>query len=199
MLGLTNAVINNLLIETVRNSQKIERRARQSRYDLRHHHQMLLEYAKNGDTQAVIHYLAEYERQEEQKVSPRLRANRTVDPILRSYLRKAEACSITVTTETAMREETSVADVDLVAIPGNVLENAIHGCMASQAPRAWAMENSVSDGTSLTATITCQQFVTMLWRYARDQGFDVSVGEDTNVLSCTDALSISECAVPAMQ
>lgn len=65
--------------------------------------------------------------------------------------------------------------------------------------RAWAIESSVSDGTSPTAAITRQQLVTMLWRCARDRGFDVSMGEDTNILSYTDALSISEYAVPAMQ
>ena len=39
----------------------------------------------------------------------------------------------------------------------------------------------------------------MLYRYAQKMGYDVSVGEDTNILSYTDALSISEYAIPAMQ
>ena len=47
--------------------------------------------------------------------------------------------------------------------------------------------------------LTREQMVTILWRYARYQGYDVSDGEDTNILSYSDAFAISEFAVPAMQ
>lgn len=47
--------------------------------------------------------------------------------------------------------------------------------------------------------ITRQQLATMLWRYAQHIGQDVSVGEDTNILSYEDAFDISEYAIPAMQ
>ena len=38
-----------------------------------------------------------------------------------------------------------------------------------------------------------------LWRYAKYADYDVSVGEDSNILSYEDALDISEYAIPAMQ
>ena len=41
--------------------------------------------------------------------------------------------------------------------------------------------------------------VTILWRYAKYKGYDVSIGENTNILSYDDAFEISEYAVPAMQ
>lgn len=47
--------------------------------------------------------------------------------------------------------------------------------------------------------ITREQLATILYRYAQYKGLDVSVGEDTNILSYNDALDISEYAVPAMQ
>ena len=47
--------------------------------------------------------------------------------------------------------------------------------------------------------ITREQLATMLWRYAQTEGYDVSVGEDTNILSYTDALDVAEYAIPAMQ
>ena len=65
--------------------------------------------------------------------------------------------------------------------------------------KRWAEENGVSDGSDPTNAVTRQQFVTMLWRWAKSQGIDVSVGEDTNILSYNDAFSISEYAIPAMQ
>ena len=67
------------------------------------------------------------------------------------------------------------------------------------AARLWAMETGISDGTDPTAYVTRQQFITMLWRYAKDMGWDVSVGEDTNILSYNDAFSVAEYAIPAMQ
>ena len=63
----------------------------------------------------------------------------------------------------------------------------------------WAKANGVSDGTAPNANITREQLVTMLYRYAKSTGKDVSVGKDTNILSYTDATTVSEYAVPAMQ
>ncbi len=47
--------------------------------------------------------------------------------------------------------------------------------------------------------ITREQLVTALHRFAQSQGWDVSAGEDTNILSYTDAFDVSEWAVPAFQ
>ena len=63
----------------------------------------------------------------------------------------------------------------------------------------WAKANGVSDGTAPNANITREQLVTMLYRYAKSTGKDVSVGKDTNILSYADATTVSEYAVPAMQ
>jgi len=68
----------------------------------------------------------------------------------------------------------------------------------------WAASEGIVEGYSDTAfgstdPITREQFATILWRYAKYKGYDVSVGEDTNILSYEDAFSISEYAIPAMQ
>ena len=47
--------------------------------------------------------------------------------------------------------------------------------------------------------ITREQMAAMLYRYAQYKGYDVSVGEDTNILSYTDFEDLSEYAIPAMQ
>ena len=63
----------------------------------------------------------------------------------------------------------------------------------------WVITNGISDGENPTAAITRQELVTMLYRYAQIKGYDVSVGEDTNILSYVDATSISEYAMSAFQ
>ena len=47
--------------------------------------------------------------------------------------------------------------------------------------------------------ISRQQFLTILYRYAQYMGYDVSVGEDTNILSYEDVAQVSEVFIPAMQ
>ena len=47
--------------------------------------------------------------------------------------------------------------------------------------------------------ITREQFAVMLYRFAQEQGYDVSIGENTNILSYTDVADLSEYAISAMQ
>ena len=68
----------------------------------------------------------------------------------------------------------------------------------------WATSEGVVTGygNGLFGTndpITREQLATMLWRYAQTEGYDVSIGEDTNILSYTDVANLSEYAIPAMQ
>ena len=67
----------------------------------------------------------------------------------------------------------------------------------------WAAENDIVIGYdgkfSPNANITRQDLATIMFRYAQYADVDVSVGEDTNILSYNDALSISEYAIPAIQ
>lgn len=63
--------------------------------------------------------------------------------------------------------------------------------------QAWSVKAGVSDGTNPTGNITREQLAAMLYRYAKLKGYDVSAGEDTNILSYDDAFSVSEYAVGA--
>ena len=60
--------------------------------------------------------------------------------------------------------------------------------------------NGFSDGTfGADALVTKEQFVTMLYRYAKHVGVDVSVGQDTNILSYEDIFETSKYAMEAFQ
>ena len=68
----------------------------------------------------------------------------------------------------------------------------------------WAAANGIVTGHSGTifapdANITREQLAAILYRYAVYKGLDVSVGENTNILSYEDFASLSEYAIPAMQ
>lgn len=68
----------------------------------------------------------------------------------------------------------------------------------------WAAANKVvtgyADGTFRpNAAVTREQAAAILYRYAQSKGIDVSVGENTNILSYVDVQQASEYAIPALQ
>ena len=82
-------------------------------------------------------------------------------------------------------------------------DDVTEGTWYTEAVR-WAASEGVVTGTTETAfapdsSITREQFATILYRYAQQSGADVSVGENTNILSYADVLDVSEYAIPAMQ
>ena len=69
---------------------------------------------------------------------------------------------------------------------------------------AWAAANGIVNGYAdgifqPDQTISREQMAAILYRYAQYKGCDVSVGEDTNILSYTDATQVAEYAIPAVQ
>ena len=67
------------------------------------------------------------------------------------------------------------------------------------AAKAWAVASGISDGTNPGGAVTRQQFAALLYRFAVMMGYDVSVGESTNILSYADAFDAAEYAIPALQ
>ena len=68
----------------------------------------------------------------------------------------------------------------------------------------WAQAAGIVEGYSDTLfgpddVLTREQMVTILYRYAQYKACDVSIGENTNILSYGDAFEVSEWAIPAMQ
>lgn len=69
---------------------------------------------------------------------------------------------------------------------------------------AWANANGIVSGYGSgkfgpNDKVTREQLAAILYRYAQYKKYDVSVGEDTNILSYDDAQSISSYAIPAIQ
>ncbi len=68
----------------------------------------------------------------------------------------------------------------------------------------WASANHIAVGYGDSTwgpndTITREQLATVLWHYCKYKDYDVSVGEETNILSYKDAFDVAEYAIPAMQ
>ena len=89
------------------------------------------------------------------------------------------------------------------ARPYNGFTDVVDGTWYSDAVQ-WAAENGIMSGygdgrLGPNDYVTREQLATILYRYCLLRGIDVSVGEDTNILSYEDAFDISEYAIPAFQ
>lgn len=86
---------------------------------------------------------------------------------------------------------------------GKVFSDVPNGDWFSNAV-AWASSFGIVSGISDTEfapddNITREQMAVIMFRYAKYKGVDVSVGEDTNILSYSDSDEISDYAAEALQ
>ena len=110
-------------------------------------------------------------------------------------------------TETTTRAQVATMLYRLAGEPAfmndNVFTDVVAGSWYEKAV-VWANGKGIVTGFDETtfapnSPITREQLVTMLYRYAEYMGYDVSVAEDTNILSYEDAFSIHEYAMKAFQ
>lgn len=89
------------------------------------------------------------------------------------------------------------------AASANPFRDVVSGSYYEKAV-AWAAEHGIVNGYGSglfgpNDRITREQLAAILYRYAQYKQLDVSVGEDTNILSYNDAASIADYAYPALQ
>ncbi len=111
--------------------QNADETYRRLRHDMRHHLETIAEYAKAGDNAAVLAYIGEYSNEVSNTAVRRYALNSTINNILSVYTGKAEEDGIAFSVKCNTPAELAVRDIDLVALLGNLLENALHGCQRS--------------------------------------------------------------------
>ena len=105
---------------------------RQNRHDMRFHYQMILSMAQNSEPEKIIDYL----RLQSESVSTaaiRFCENETINNTLKVFHQKATAQNITMDIRAAAKPDIFVPSPALVTVVANVLENALHGALESQA------------------------------------------------------------------
>lgn len=128
-----------LLMAQMESYEKIERSARQTRHDFRHHNMVVMELAERQDYEGILTYLTEYERIEDEKLDRIFSKNYAVNSLISAYMRKAEQNGIDMDADIRLDKTLCISDVDLVSIFSNILENAVHGCAQSDGTRRIAI------------------------------------------------------------
>lgn len=111
--------------------QNAEDTNRRLRHDMRHHMDAIATYAKTGDNAAILAYIGEYGNEISEAAVKQYSINRTVNSILSVYAGKAEENGIDFSVRCNVTRELEVREIDLIALLGNLLENALHGCQES--------------------------------------------------------------------
>lgn len=111
--------------------QNAEDTNRRLRHDMRHHIDTIAAYAKTGDNAAILAYIGEYGNEISEAAVKLYSVNRTVNSILSVYADKAEENGIGFSVKCNVTKELEVREIDLIALLGNLLENALHGCQES--------------------------------------------------------------------
>ncbi len=112
--------------------QKAEEEHRRLRHDIRYYLETIAEYAKTGDTSAILAYIREYSNEVSETAVRQYSINRTIDSILSVYAGKAKESGIAFLVKCNVKAELAVRDIDLIALLGNLFENALHGCQKSE-------------------------------------------------------------------
>ena len=120
---------SKFLMQQVADMQESIETAKRIRHDARHHNMQVIEYAEKGEFDELLSYLGEYERELESHVFVTLCENHAANSILNVYTRKAKQQGIEVRLDVTLEENIIISDTDLVAMLGNLMENAINGCM----------------------------------------------------------------------
>ena len=111
-----------LLQESVESGRRI-------RHDARHHNAVIAEYARRGQSEELLQYLEEYDRQMDVHTAESICANTTVNNLLSAYTRRARNEQIKVMLDVALGGSLTIPNIDLVTILANAYENAIYGCI----------------------------------------------------------------------
>lgn len=112
--------------------QEAEETHRRLRHDMRHHLETIVEYAKAGDISAILSYAGEYRVEISEASVKQYSLNRTINSILSAYADKAEESGVSFSARCNVPKELKIREIDVIALLGNLLENALHGCWESE-------------------------------------------------------------------
>lgn len=111
--------------------RSIYREMRGYKHDFRHHLQTLKGYMEVGEFERALSYLDELEEDLQDIDNSLKTGNVTVDVILSGKLAQAKISGIPVTMKASVPAELTLSDVELSIIFGNLLDNAMDACTAS--------------------------------------------------------------------
>lgn len=113
-----------------RELQEYMRQTARIRHDFRHSVHLLLTLADNGDLDSVRAHLSEYEQRLAEGVSVNYCSNAALNALFCYYRGMADLEKIKTDWKIELPEPLTVSELDMAALFGNIMENAISACSA---------------------------------------------------------------------
>ena len=119
--------------------------AMQYRHDMRHHNQLLLSLAKEGNLEKIRAYLAEYDETLENASLPSFCAHTVANALLCNFARKCENLGISYEIRCQIPASLPISDVEVCSVFGNLLENALDS-LQKCTEKSFSLVAQVADG-----------------------------------------------------
>ncbi len=133
MIDENNAELINRNVAYLQGQLKTAREnelfAKTVRHDFRHHNRNIASMLKKGEIREAVKYLEQYNDTLKSSGVNEFCPNITVNAILNSFYNKAQSSGISVSVRADTNENSTVSDMDFVAVLSNLLENAVNGCV----------------------------------------------------------------------
>ena len=115
--------------------QQQERQVRQLRHDMRNHLTVVQGLLERGDTQGAVGYLEQMAGSQALQGVRRFCENESANVVLSAKAEAMEQAGITADFAVSLPRELPVADMDLAALLGNALDNAMEGVKNAEEKR----------------------------------------------------------------
>lgn len=159
----------------LKTAKQNELAAKTVRHDLRHHNRNIMSMLKNGEIQEAVKYLEEYNDSIKTQKMNEFCPHITVNAILNSFYNKAKDNGISVSVKADTQEDTSITDMDFVAVLSNLLENAVNGCIECKSDGEIKVNiRSVADKTVIVCSNPCKNDVLIENNMIKNRGIGIS-------------------------
>lgn len=111
-----------------RELQEYMRQTARLRHDFRHSVHLLSTLADNGDLESIRGHLTEYDRRLSENVSVSYCSNAALNALFGYYHEMADSEKIRTHWKIVLPDPLSVSELDMAALFGNIMENAISAC-----------------------------------------------------------------------
>lgn len=101
----------------------------QQRHDLHHHNAVILSMLQKEDKEGLIQYIEKFDESLDLSYCQNFCKHPIANSIFHSYQHKAKESGIKTSFRVNLPETMSISSIDLTCVLGNVLENALEGCM----------------------------------------------------------------------
>ena len=159
----------------LKTAKQNELAAKTVRHDLRHHNRNIMAMLKKGEIQETVKYLEEYNDSIKTQKMNEFCPHITVNAILSSFYNKAKDNGISISVKADTQENTSITDMDFVAILSNLLENAVNGCIECKSDGEIKVNiRSVADKTVIVCSNPCKNDILIENNMIKNRGIGIS-------------------------